>query len=277
MSKETSVLTNPASNYFNFKCVIAIFLLTLLFASHSAFAFKATVAKTTAKVIATLIENSKALADDEIIRLSQLSDEIGGTKKIGDELGKLNLPEEVLEDAYIRIALYQGKISRSEAEGMFQRLANTDGFRTTLRKIIGNNPNGTKGHLNELRIADDAAKNGYEVVSIGKKFDDGLKKGLTDIDIVLKKNDKTFIIEAKDYGVGDNLDIINYRKDLDTLIAYQKTDNSDAIPIFSMTNKPTDPKFLKLLQYEADKRNIQLIFGDPQEQIEQIKMLEKIL
>ncbi len=277
MSSKASRVKSRRCDIFHLKNVIAVILLALLIVSHSAYAFKATVAKTTAKVIATLIDNSKALADDEIIRLAQLSDEVGGTKKVGDELGKLNLPEDVLEDAYIRIALYQGKISRSEAEGMFQRLANTDGFRTTLRKIIGNNPNGTKGHLNELRIADDAAKNGYEVVSIGKKFDDGLKKGLTDIDIVLKKNDKTFIIEAKDYGIGDNLDIINYRKDLDTLIAYQKAGNSDAIPIFSMTNKPIDPKYLKLLQYEADKRNINLIFGSAEEQIEQIKMLEKIL
>lgn len=44
-----------------------------------------------------------------------------------------------------------------------------------------------------------------------------------------------------------------------------------------MTNKPIDPKYLKLLQYEADKRNINLIFGSAEEQIEQIKMLEKIL
>jgi len=60
------------------------------------------------------------------------------------------------------------------------------------------------------------------------------------------------------------------------LIAYKGKD-SNMIPIFTFTNKPTDPQYLKSLQSEADKRGVQLIFGEAQETITQIKMLGEIL
>jgi len=131
------------------------------------------------KDIGAIIKHLQALSKEEIIRLSKLSDEVGGTAKIGKELGKLNLPNEVLEDAFMRIAIYQNKITRKEAEEMFSKLSQTEGFRTTLRKIIGNSDIVTAGHLNELRIANTAASHGFKVISIGAKFDDPTKKALT--------------------------------------------------------------------------------------------------
>ena len=140
-----------------------------------------------AAAIAKLSKSAKTLPNDEIIRLSKLSDEVNGTVKVGKELGKLNLPNDVLEDTFMRIAIHQRKVTRTEAEGMFARLGGTPGFRSTLRKIIGNNAAVTNGHLNELRIADSASMSGFNVLGIGEKFTDGLKRAPTDIDVVLEK------------------------------------------------------------------------------------------
>lgn len=231
----------------------------------------------TGLMIARIAKTMKALPDDEIIKLSKLSDKVRGTEQIGDKLGKLDLPNEVLEDTFIRIAVYQRTIARTEAEGMYSRLSGVPGFRSTLRKIIGNNDAGTIGHLNELRIADTASVNGFKVLGVGEKFVDGVKKAPTDIDILLEKGHKAFAIEAKNYAATTKIPMDRYRADLDTLILYQKQNAKQVIPIFAFTNKPTDPTYLKLLQIEADKRKVQLIFGDPQALLEQIKVLEQIL
>jgi hypothetical protein len=227
--------------------------------------------------IAKISSSAKALPDNEIIRLSKLSDELIGTTKVGKELGKLNLPQGVLEDTFIRIAIHQGKITRKEAEGMYERLSGVSGFRTTLRKVIGNSPTKTNGHLNELKIADKASSNGFIVLGIGEKFYDRLKKALTDIDIVLQKGGKTYAIEAKSFSSSTRIPMDKYRSDLETLVEYKGKHNNKIITIFSITKAPDDPNYLKLLLYEANKRGVQLITGSSQEQIEQIKLLGEIL
>ena len=196
--------------------------------------------------------------------------------KVGKRLGELNLPNEVLEDTFMRIAIYQEKITRAEAEGMFARLGDTPGFRSTLRKIIGNNDAVTKGHLNELKIADSASMNEFKVLEIGEKFADGLKKAPADIDIVLERGSKRFAIEAKDYARARQIPMDKYRADLDTLVEYKKTNSQQVIPIFTMTNKP-DGRHLKILESEANKRSVELIFGKPQVLVEQMKILAEIL
>lgn len=229
------------------------------------------------KTISAVSKNVMVLSDDEIIRLSKLSDEIHGTKKVGKELGKRNLPDDVLEDVYIRIAIHQKKMTREAAEGMFSRLSGTPGFRTTMRKIIGNSDIKSAGHLNELKIADVASQNGFKVLGIGEKFSDGRKKGVTDIDVLLEKGGKLFAIEAKSYASTTKILIDKFRGDLDTLVAYKKMKGNNVVPTFTITNRPKDLQYLKLLQHEAEKRDVQLIFGMPQAQIEQIKILRAIL
>ncbi|NVZ10178.1 hypothetical protein HW932_12995 [Allochromatium humboldtianum] len=228
------------------------------------------------KSIAAIAKNTKVLDESEIIRLSALSDEIQGTAKVGKELGKLNLPDEVLEDTFLRIAIHQNKISREAAEEMFPRLSGVPGFRSTLRKIIGNSDAGTAGHLNEIQIADSALTNGFKALGIGEKFIDGLKKGPTDIDVLLGKEGKIFAIEAKNYAATTKIPMDKFRADLDSLVMYKKTDKN-IIPIFTITNKPNDLGYLRMLQHEADKRGVQILFGSPQEQVEQIRMLGEIL
>ena len=255
---------------------ITLILILLMLAMPHADAFWGFAAKSTSK-IAKIAVNPKTFPDDEIIRLSKLTDETKGTAKIGKKLGKLKLPNDVLEDTYMRIAIHQNKISRKEAEGMFSRLSDTPGFGTTLRKIIGNSDKVTTGHLNELRIADSASMYGFTVLGIGETFRDGKKKAPTDIDIVLKKGIKYFAIEAKNNASTTIIPMDKYRADLDTLVAYKNKHTDDLITIFSITNKPDYPRQLWMLKHEANKRNVQLIFGSPQEQVEKIKLLGKIL
>jgi len=213
-----------------------------------------------------------SLPNSEITRLSLLS-----TKQIGIELGKRKLSKNALEDVYVRIAIEQKKISRVEAEEFYKHLHGVDGFRSTLSKVVGKSPQKTAGHLNELKIANVASRNGFKTVGIGVKYQDGLKKAPTDIDIILKKDSKTFIIEAKDYSSTTKLPLDKYRADLDTLNVYKKEHNTErVIAIFSITNKPKDEKYLKLLKKEAKRRNVELIFGTPSQQTVQINQLNRI-
>ncbi|ATX81711.1 hypothetical protein Ga0123462_0842 [Mariprofundus ferrinatatus] len=229
--------------------------------------------------IHSITKNTRALPDDEIIKLSHLSDETKGTKKVGELLGRKKLPPEVLEDTYLRLAIHQGRLGRIEAEGMYSRLGNVPGFRSTLSKVIGNNPNKSSGHLNELRIADTAASiRGFKVLGIGERFSDGKKMAPTDIDIILGKGQTKYIIEAKDYHSSTAVKMDHFRSDLDSLVQYKKEHSSEyIIPIFSLTNKPNDLNVLKLLIREANRRDVHLIIGTPGEQVQQIKILGEIL
>ncbi len=225
-----------------------------------------------------IIKNAKSLSNLEIIKLSKISDEVSGTRKIGIYLGEKKLSKEALEDTYVRIAIHQKKLSRVEAEEFYKHLHGVDGFRGTLSKVIGNSPQKTAGHLNELRIANNASRNGFKTVGIGVKYQDGLKKAPTDIDIILKKDSKTFIIEAKDYSSTTKLPLDKYRADLDTLNVYKKEHNTErVIAIFSITNKPKNERYLKLLKKEAKRRNVELIFGTPSQQTVQINQLNRII
>jgi len=228
--------------------------------------------------IGKFIKSSKAFSSKEIAKFSKILEETKGTKKLGQILGKMNLKNEVLEDTFIRVAIHRKKISQIEAKEMFLNLSGSKGFRTTLKKIIGNSSQKTTGHLNELKIANSATKNGFKVKGIGEPFIDGIKKSATDIDILLTRKGKTFAIEAKDYMAKTNIPLDKFRGDIDTLVSYvNKNSSKKVIPIFSMTNKPNNALKLKQLENIAKKKNVQLIFGSPEEQIHQIKLLGEIL
>ena len=227
-------------------------------------------------VIAKISKASQALPENEIVRLARLAADTKGTARVGEELGRLNLPNEVLEDAFLRIAVHQGRIPRAEAEGMFSRLTGAPGFRTTLRKVVGNSEVGTAGHLYELRLADSAAGRGMKVIGIGEKFDDGLKRAPTDIDVLLEHGRTMFAIEAKNYASSTLMPLDRYRADLDSLVAYRKVHGKRVVPVFSMSNRPEDARYLKLLQHEAKKREVELIFGSAEESVEQIKLLGEL-
>ena len=214
-----------------------------------------------------------AVSNKKIKALVKLSEEANGTRKVGKTLGKLELPGNLLEDTYLRIAIAQGKILRKEAKEMYRNLNGIPGFQTTLRKITGNNPLAAKGHMNELRIADEASRQGFSVLYIGKKFNDRIKKGFSDIDVILNKGEKIFVIEAKDSINFNNM--VQFRKDMSTLVQYKK--QHGGIPIFTITNPPNSSQRIRQMQGEAERQGVQLIFGNPSEQIIKIEMLEQII
>ena len=235
-------------------------------------------AKLFVAAIGPLIKSAEVLPDGEIVRLASLGVKTGGTKEIGRTLGKMNLPADVLEDSYMRIAIQQSKISRSEAEGVFSRLRGTPGLRSTISKIVGNSDVKTSGHLNELRIADNAAQNGFTVKGIGVTFNDMMKAAPTDINVLLERNGKTVAIEAKDYLSETPIPLIKFRVDMISLAEYTKQAKpAHVIPVFSMTNKPNNGLTMKILMEEADKNGVQLIFGSAEQQIVQVKQLLEIL
>ena len=220
----------------------------------------------------------QTFSSKDISKFAKILEETKGTKKLGKLLGKMNLKNEVLEDTFMRLAIYRNKVTRKEAEEMFIHLSGTKGFRTTLRKVVGNSTQKTSGHLNELKIANSASKNGFKVRSVGEVFVDGIKKSPTDLDIVLTKRGKTFAIEAKDYASTTHIPLDKFRGDMDTLVSYARKNPSErVIPIFSMTNKPHNTLKLRQLVIAAEKRGVQLIFGTAQQQVEQIKLLGEIL
>lgn len=242
------------------------------------FAFVAAPAKPVAMLIATFVKHGKALPDSEIVRLSNIAKQSGGTKIVGTELGRLNLPNDVLEDTYMRIAVHQSTVSREEAEGILARLRGTQGLRSTLSKVIGASAVKTSGHLNELRLADTASQHGYKVKGIGVRFDDGIKKGVTDIDVLLESKNRQIAIEAKDYLPSTKIPLDSFRADLVSLKQYSKQHAQQrVITVFSMTNRPGDELSLQILEKEARKHGVELIFGSAEQQIIQIKQLQQIL
>lgn len=256
---------------------IAIALLALCIC-FPAYAFLGVSPKTAVTVISTFVKHHKALPDDEIVRLSNIAKQSGGTKIVGKELGKLNLPNDALEDAYMRIAIHRAALQRQEAEGMFSRLRGTPGFRSTLSKIIGASDIKTSGHLNELRIADNASQHGIKVKGIGVRFNDGKKQGDTDIDVLLEMGKRKIAIEAKDYLPTTPIPLDKFRADMISLAQYAKQESSSkVIKVFSITKKPNDALALKILEKEADKHGVELIFGSPEQQVIQIQQLQKIL
>ena len=158
---------------------------------------------------------------------------------------------------------------------MHRHLANVDGFAATLGKAIGNGVPQRVGHLNELVIATAAARRGFRVLALGRKFNDGNKHALTDLDILLSNSGKVFALEVKAYNSPIPLSI--FRKDLDSLVEYKRLHNSRAIPIFTIINKPDNPSMLRTMQREADRRNIELIFGSSDDQIHKLEILARIL
>jgi hypothetical protein len=235
-------------------------------------------AKTVGTLISAFTKHARALPNDEIVDLARLARQAGGTKQIGKYLGRQNLPNEVLEDTYLRIAVQQKSLARNEAEGMFTRLQGIPGFRSTLSKVVGNSDVKTAGHLNELRIADNAAQHGFKVKGIGQRFDDGVKAADTDIDVLLEKGGRLIAIEAKDYAPNTPIPMDSFRADMVSLTRYAESQTPRRVlTVFSVTNRPADPNAWRMLQLETGRRNIQLIDGTPLQQVEQIKLLSRIL
>lgn len=228
--------------------------------------------------VTTFLNESKwfkwALTDNKVIELAKIAEKPGGTKEVGAILGRQNLPNEALEDAFARILIVQGRAPRQEIDGWIQRIGGVPGFRSAMSKSMGASTAKTAGHMNEIRIADNAARLNYKVRGIGVPFNDPNKSGITDIDILLEKNGHIFAIEAKEYQSTTNIPLDSFRADMLSLAEYRRA-NPDlkVTPIFWITNKPSDPQVWSLLEKAAEHHQVELLVGSPSEAIHQIPLL----
>lgn len=233
-------------------------------------------AKTAGKVIAALGKCANALPDDEINRLAQIASKPNGLKEVGKILGKANYIGKygdeaghlILQDTYLRIALKNGQISKKVATEALEHLGGTSGLTTLLRKINSSSFSQAKGHLRELEIALAAQKRGFSTVSLGQKFADGLKKGDTDLDVLLRKGSKNFAIESKAYS-GKVPDAM-VKADAESLIAFCK-EIDGTVPVFCFESMPsrTAQKFLS-------KRGIKCLVGTPDEIVAKLDILANL-
>jgi len=260
---------------FHWVASLILFVLALSFCSYTQAFNPGVTAKSVGTFLGeTTIHFPKVLQHKTIIELARDSEKIGGTEKVGKRLGKLNLPNEVLEDIYARILIAQNRVSRSEAEGWMHRLSGIDGFRATMRKCSSANMAGFVGHVNEIRIADNAVMNSFSIKGIGVPFKDPLKKGMTDIDVILVKGRREYVVEAKSYTSTTPIPLDVFRADMATLVEYRKANPSkDMRAVFQITEMPSDPNMRRLIEEAAKYYNVELIYGDPAGLIEQIKLL----
>jgi hypothetical protein len=242
--------------------------------SLSVHAFNAT----DARVVGTFLKGTKwfsmALPEAKIVELAKIAEKTGGTEDVRKVLGRMNLSNEVLEDTFARILVVQGRVPSEEAEGWIRRLSGVPGFRSAMSKSMGASPAKTAGHFNEIRFADNAAQANIRVKDIGFLFNDSYKKGVTDIDIVLEKNGHLVAVEAKDYLSTTPIPLDSFRADMLSLAEFRRANpNSNVVPVFWITNKPSDPQVWKLLEAAAEQHKVELIVGSPSEAIHQIPLL----
>ena len=248
------------------KAPIAIFLVFALILPGSTIAIPVSVITKiddllritrTSRSIKTLYKIQNALPESEIKELSGLLKSTEGLKKVGQILGKGNYTDDVLENAYIRIAIDNNVISKEYGEQIFRKFSGKDGFRTLVRKINTANSSVVKGHLAELQIANEASEKGFKLVSFGMKYSDDLKKADTDMDILLEKGGKLFAVESKAYSRDVPMDIV--RADAESLLNFSSS-VKDCNPIFAFSKIPakTAQKYLK-------SRKINVASGTPEE------------
>jgi len=232
-----------------------------------------------AKAVATFLlpasKNFKyALPAARVQEFAAIAMKPGGTKVVGETLGKMNLHEAVVEDTFARILVAQGRVPHVEADGWMRRLSGVPGFRGAMSKSMGASQANTIGHLNEVRIADAAAQSNFKVHGIGVRFTDPHKKGVTDIDVLLERNGKHVAIEAKAYPDDAIIPMDVFRADMLTLSEYRMAmAPKKVVPVFAMTSKPANHETWVLLQHAAKHHDVELLVGSSDELVLQLPLL----
>lgn len=233
-------------------------------------------AKTAGRCAVALGKCANALPDAEINRLAQIASQPNGLKTLNKILGKANYiglygdesGHLILQDTYLRIAIKNNRLSNKIAEETIEYLSGTPGLTSLLSKINSNSFSQAKGHLRELEIALSAQKRGFSTVSLGQKFTDGLKKGDTDLDVLLHRNGKNFAIESKAYSglVPDTM----VKSDAESLVAFCK-EIDGAIPVFCFETAPS-----KFAQYFLSEKGVKYIIGTPEDIVAKLDILSNI-
>ena len=200
------------------------------------------------------IVQTKRLSESEIDRLAQLAKLPG---QLGPEVGKLRLTEFERIDTFLRIAV-KNNVLNSSQEAAVRKMSDVDGLASLLSKINSSNVSQVKGHLKELDIGIACQERGGKVIAFGKKFNDGVKKADTDLDILLQMNGKKYAIESKAYQMEVGTDMI--RADSHSLKHFCSQIDNGAIPMFCFDNMPAD-----LTQRVLNAENIRFLVGTGEE------------
>ena len=205
----------------------------------------ANAAKNGVKVAVAIGKCEHALSEAQIDDLAKIASRPKGLEAVGQTLGKMNLIQKygddvghlILQDAYLRIAVRNGKISSELANSTLKNLSGTPGLTALLRKINTVDSHMAKGHLRELEIGIRASERDFKAVSFGQKFSDGLKRGDTDLDVFLTRGGKNYAIESKAYSGYVPNDMI--RADAESLLAFSK-EVSNTTPVFCFETAPSE-------------------------------------
>ena len=217
-------------------------------------------------------KGDKRLSPQVIRDLSTKLNDPHTAREARQYIGSLGLSEAERGILFNKVAFMQGKISGSEAKYIHRYLSEVPGYSAILSKISGASDAKTKGHLFELKIALETKKRGGEVRGFNYTYSDGVKRNLTDADIIIASSNRLAVVEAKNYAVGKAPSLINVRADMQSMRALQ-IDDYEIIRIFSMSHRPSDPRKLRLIQEESIKTGTHLVFGNPVEQAVQIQRL----
>lgn len=252
------------------RLIISLFL--ILFSFGEASALSSNTAKDAIKIVEIAYQKLKPSQIDELTELTKKRD---GVKEVGKILAAKNLTESERSAIYLKILTNKGLITEQEAGEYFKNLNLVPGFSSTIRKAMGASSRGSSGHLAEIQQANAVKNQGWEVVSIGEKFSDGIKKGLTDIDLRFNIGKRKYIAEIKNYQEGTSIPLDKWRSDMESLAAYQKInaksgEKIDAI--FIVRNIPKSDKDRKLLEQAARNYGVRILFGEPDTIVRQLTL-----
>lgn len=242
-------------------CLCGVFASTISFAIPESILTKiddlVRLARVGGNTTKTLYNVVGALSKREISKLADLAKSPGGLEKVGAYLAKGKYSDDILENAYIRIAIENKVITKEFGEDVFKNLSGTDGLRTLVRKINISNLATSKGHLTELQIANESVKRGFRPISLGLKYPDDIKQGMTDMDILVEKNGQLFAVESKSYLGNVPMDIV--RADTESLLKFSSS-VKETIPVFSFSRIPPS-----VTQRYLQSKNVSCLYGTPEE------------
>ena len=181
-----------------------------------------------------------------------------------------------LDDAFLRIAAKAGRITMEEADDAFFLLKGTPGLHALLRKCCSMNVAQHSGHIAEFRQALALKKKGFDIVGLGLKYHDPMKATDTDLDILVRKGKKIFVLESKKYEVGYlKADMINGdAQSIRTLSDYLNSLNQglEATPVLTINYEPSQ-LIIKLLE----QKGVKYVVGDEAEIAESLAAIADAL
>jgi Holliday junction resolvase-like predicted endonuclease len=248
-------------------------LLLLALISSDAFAFSGA-----RHLIRPMAKLAGALPESKVISYADRIVDTGDLTRVRAEIERLGLSREALSDAYTRVAIRKGILSREEAEALYRSLNQVDGYSGTIAKTLGVNPMQRAGHLSELRQALALKQDGVQVLAIGRQFNDHLKMRPTDIDLLAKQGRVVAAVELKAYGRADMYRLTEVApKDMASIRVFCQTrlEPSRCVPVFAVSEQPS-AQMDNWLQKNATANGVELVYGTGARFSEQISTLLKV-